>query len=242
MCPRLDRPGFLSAGALPCGPLAAASCLFVLVVFGRAQTPSERLPDFHGCTVHGGALWTQPQGADGHDVRAGWNGFEAGGGFGWRPNPRSRNGWSIFLTGDFLFQNLHVNDTSIASAQILNPTNIALLQAASARAKYYSATFGPTFRLPPVRFLGVYVFGGFGWFRRKIEFSGISGAGSLLQPSSPAVLGSGGDSGAIDAGGGLNIRPKHARGAMFYVEARVLHGLAINHKTTLVPVSAGFRW
>jgi hypothetical protein len=142
-----------------------------------------------------------------------------------------------------MFDQLGIKQTALQQARILNPTNIGLLEATSGRAKFFGATLDPTVRIPVSAAFNVYAFGGFGWLRRNLEFTGVSAQGELLQPGSPAVFGTGGTSGAFDAGAGVNIRPSRLLGRlMFYTEVRVLHGLAINNRTTLVPISAGIRW
>src|ERR1019366_163333 len=148
----------------------------------------------------------------------------------------------FFLNFDFLYGQLDVKAAALQEAKTLNPANVGLLQATSGKAKYYAVTFEPTYRarLHFERVNG-YVFAGFGWFRRDLEFTGASGQGALLQPGSPPVFGSGGDSGAVDAGGGIDFKPSAAR-LKLYLEARVVHGLAVNHGTMLVPVSIGIRW
>jgi hypothetical protein len=125
----------------------------------------------------------------------------------------------------------------------LNPTNVGLLQATSGKAKYDALTFEPMYRAPfgERKRFNAYLFGGFGWFRRDLEFTGNSGQGSLLQPGSPSVFGRGGNSGAVDGGAGIDVRLPRRRWKV-YVEVRAVHGLAVNHETTLVPVSAGLRW
>jgi hypothetical protein len=47
-------------------------------------------------------------------------------------------------------------------------------------------------------------------------------------------------SGSVDGGAGINFKKKGF--PMPYAEVRVVHGLAINHSTTLIPVSVGIRW
>ncbi len=172
----------------------------------------------------------------------GWN-FQAGAGFALTPRPAPGHQWSLFLTADFMFDQLGIQAAALQQARLSNPTDIGLLEATSGKAKFYSTTLDPTFRFRVSRAVNVYAFGGFGWFRRNLEFMGTSGQGILLQPGSPAVFGSGGNSGAYDAGAGVNFRlPRALGGLMLYAEARVVHGLAVNNATTLVPISAGIRW
>lgn len=219
-----------------CQPLcAAAFCALTFAAHGHAQD------DFHSCTVNAGGGWAPVTGAETNSLKSGWN-FHAGAGFG-GPRPSIGHAWSFFLTGNFMFDQLGVSQTALQQARILNPTDIGLLQATSATAKFYSTTLDPTVRFPEKGHLQFYAFAGFGWLRRSLDFSGTSGDGALLQPAAPSVFGTGGNSGAYDAGLGGNFRLRapmeHFR---FYAEVRVLHGLAVNRETTLIPISAGIRW
>ncbi len=217
----------------------AALCAVALIAF-----PPECLAQddfFHSCTLNAGGGWTPVAGADAGSLKNGWN-FNAGGGFG-GPRPSPGHAWSFFVTANFLFDQLGVSQTALQNARVLNPTNIGLLSATSAQAKFYSTTLDPTVRFPAQgRFQG-YAFAGFGWMRRSIDFNGTSYQGGLLQPSTPTVFAAAGNSGAYDAGVGANVRLPGAMNHFgFYAEVRVVHGLAVNRASTLIPVSAGFRW
>ena len=65
--------------------------------------------------------------------------------------------------------------------------------------------------------------------------------GALLQPGSPSVFLRNSSSGSVDGGGGINFRRMNGW-AIPYVEVRVVHGLAVNKTTTLVPFSVGLRF
>src|ERR1035437_7745811 len=54
--------------------------------------------------------------------------------------------------------------------------------------------------LPASGSVRAYVFGGYGWLQRSLDFTGASTQGSLLQPTNSGVFGSGGNSGAFDVG------------------------------------------
>lgn len=194
-----------------------------------------------GCTVNAGGGWVPRLGIDDQGLHGGWN-FQ--GGFGLQMPPLTGHRWSWFIDATFSYEQAGVTESALKSATILNPTNVGLVEATSGQAKFYSTTFDPTFRLPVrSRRVQVYLFGGIGWFKRSLEFTEPSGQGSLLQPGNATVFGKGGDSAAYDGGGGVNIRLSRGRASwMFYMEARALHGLAINTTTWLVPISAGLRW
>lgn len=196
---------------------------------------------FHSCTVDLGGAWVQPAGVEHQSLQSTFRNFQAGGGFALTGPPEPGHPLQLFLTADFLFDKPGIQPSALQQARILNPTDVGLLQATGGTANFYTATLNLTVRIPVGR-ADVYFLGGFGWMRRSLEFTGPSGAGNLLQPASPLVFGSGGDSGAFDAGAGIETRLPKAKGLMLYLEARVLHGLAINHETTLVPISFGVRY
>jgi hypothetical protein len=219
-------------------------CLFILgtgflVVPAHGQAPGGKPPadqPDHSCTLNAGGGIAEPAGKETSNFSRGWN-FDAGLGV------RAARGHSLslFLTANFMFDQLDVKPAALQEARILNPTNVGLLEATSGKAKFYSTTFDPTLRFPNHGPLNAYLFAGFGWFRRDLEFTSAS-AQSLLQPASPLVFGSGGNSGAYDFGGGVNYNLPWPKGLMLYAEVRVLHGLAINNASWLVPVSVGVRW
>jgi hypothetical protein len=186
----------------------------------------------------GGGL-SLPEGTEKSSLQHSWDNFGAGIGF----NPCPALSKRFFIHVNFLFDELDVQQQALNQAKTLNPTNIGILEASKAQAKFYSTTLEPTYRFPAGDRVNVYLFAGFGWFRRSVEFTEEnSGQGALLQPGGPAVFGSGGNSGAYDAGGGFDVRPFRGR-LKLYWECRYLHGLAVNHETTLLlPVSAGIRW
>jgi hypothetical protein len=146
----------------------------------------------------------------------------------------------MLVNVNFLFDQLAIKQSALQQAAVLNPTNLGLQEATSGRAKFYATTLDPMFRYWISPKVNVHVFGGFGWFRRTLEFTGVSDQGSLLQPSSPVVFGSGGSSGGYDAGGGVDFALPF--GLMLYTDVRVVHGISINSSATLVPISAGIRW
>ena len=223
-------------------PFPAAPLLLSAILFGPAVCMAQDAPKFHSCTFNLGAGPAWPLQTEKDSLDRGWN-FNAGLGFALASPQDSQRSWIPFLNANFVFDRLDIGAAALQQAQTLNPTNVALLGATGGNATFYSVTLDPTFRFSMKNRAELYAFGGFGWFRRKLEFTGPTAEGALLQPGNPAVFGSGGDSGAFDVGAGLNVRlPGHARAFMLYVEGRYIHGLAVNHRTTLAPVSLGFRW
>jgi len=214
---------------------ASILCFTLSLAFSAVASAQD-----HSCTLNAGGGWSPAVGKEGSNLNAGWN-FQAGGGFALTEAPKPGHEWSFFLTANFMYDDLAVSQSALQTARTLNTTNVGLLAATSGIAKFYTLTLDPTFRFPVGQRANVYVLGGFGFFRRDLQFSGSTTEGSLLQPVSQTVFGSGGNSGGFDAGGGVNFKLANT-GLMVYAEARVVHGLGINTSNTLIPISAGIRW
>jgi len=147
--------------------------------------------------------------------------------------------WRLYLTGNFLFEHLGVGADALQTTKSLNP---GLQGAIGANARFYSATFDPTFRFCSKNRVSGYVLAGGGWLRRSIDFTSASSQGALLQPSLPSIVSKGASSSTVDGGGGVNVRLGGPSGPLLFGEARYLRGLSINRTTTLVPISIGIRW
>lgn len=220
---------------------AAFVVLAVALLFSTVPASAQADPDFHWYSVNAGAGWTWPERSEAGNLNRGWN-FEGGAGFALPEGRNRRYHWSAYIDLNFMFDRLKANSSALQQTLNLNPTNPGLVQASSARANYYDLTLDPTIRLPVGDLVSVYLFAGGGWLKRSIQFMAPSNEGSLLQPASPTVFGSGGNSGVVEGGGGVNFKVPHLAGWMLYGEVRVVHGLAINNATTLVPISLGVRW
>jgi hypothetical protein len=216
--------------SLPAARLATLllGCLLA-TVSGFAQ---DALFYPHSCIANLGGGFAPVAGSERSSLNSGWN-FEAGIGAALGSEHR------VAVTVDFMFDQLGVKQSALQVAGTSNPTNIGVLEATGGRAKYYTATFDPTYRFWARGATGLYVLGGFGWMRRSLTLTGVSGQGSLLEPNSPVVFANGGNSGALDVGAGTNVK---VGSWVLYGEARVIHGLAANKSSTLVPVSVGIRW
>jgi len=244
-----DENGVRIWGAILLGVvfLGPASCV--------AQFDPEPQPalTLHPFTVYGGVGVAPVSGADGHNLNRALN-FQFGAGHAtpirwWYrdtfPNPSYKTSPRavLYLNCNFLFDQSQITAQAIQQAIAANPQNTALLSAHSGQAKFFSATIDPTVRFAATERWSVYVLGGFGWLRRNIDLSGVSTQGTLLQPASPAVFGTGGSSGAFGGGGGVDFGVgHHGAGAKVYFETRFLRGLGVNSGTTLAPLSAGLRW
>jgi hypothetical protein len=225
-----NRTAFLAALAIPFAAWAQ-------------DADDPRMPEnFHSCTLSGGAGFSAVAGKDNANLSGEWIvqgslGFAVVG-----PSLRRHNTryWSFFLGVDYLFDQTSVKSSALVEARILNPTDVGLLSATGGTARFNAVAFDPTLRIPLNKHAEFYVFGGFGWFHREVDLTGVSSQGSLLQPGNPAVFLRTAGSGSFDGGGGINFKKKGW--PMPYVEIRVVHGMAVNSSTTLVPFAAGIRW
>jgi hypothetical protein len=147
---------------------------------------------------------------------------------------------NLYITASFMYDRLAATAPALAQATSGGATN-PLSSATSAHGSFYATTFDPTVRYVINRRTSLYLLGGFGWFRRGVDFNGpkpstlIQSGGSTLEKLSA-------DSGAFDLGGGVNFGLAHNGGLMVYLEVRVYRGLAVNNATTLLPLSVGLRW
>jgi len=219
---RVSRWVVLSAAVMLC---CGAKCL--------AQDAGED----HTCTVSGGAVVVSlPKGTDGHNFQTSHEGLQAGGGFQvWTNNQRS--GFRVLVTANYVFQKFTASGPALSAAKAADPAHLA--NATAAHGTFSAVTLDPTVRYAVNQHWGLYGSGGFGWLRRSIGFTGANPA-TLQHPSGTSLLRLSSDSGAFDAGGGVNINVY--RGLMAFAEVRVYRGMAINGSTTLVPISVGLRW
>jgi hypothetical protein len=187
---------------------------------GRAQ---EKL-EFHSCTAQAGYGTGWTKGRDANTLHSNGGVFQAGGGF--------ATGKRFAIIGDFMRASVAVKSEALAVQSGSPP---------SATARFYTTMLEPTYLAYAGRRWNLYALGGFGWFRRSIKFTGPT-ANLLLHPGDSAI-GSpvSANSGAFDAGGGVNFRVNGA-GLRVYAEARYLRGLAVNRRSTLVPLTFGIRW
>lgn len=217
--------------ALPRLLLAAA--VSPLLALGQRARAQEPMPD-HSCTVSAAFLEAVPVSSGSENFEPhGW-GFQAGLGFAVTPNvPKRSHAPQWYITADYLF-------TKIQATQYA-ATHAGLSGVDSAHGAFSAVTLnvGPRVHLPGA--LGLDGKAGFGWLQRGITFNGPSGT-TLLQTSSPTLARGDSDSGVFDAALAVTFSPAAMKGLSLFVEGRVLHGLAINRTTTLVPASVGIRW
>jgi hypothetical protein len=220
-------------------PIYASFVLYLVALLTGPRCLAQDYSSDHWYTLNAGGGGT-PIVGDSNSFNAGWN-VTAGAGFRTSHRPTPEHKWSVFLLNvNFMYDRLAIKQSALQQASILNPTNLGLQEATSGRAKFYTTTLDPMFRYWLSPKVDLHVFGGFGWFHRTLEFTGVANEGALLQPNSPVVFGSGGSSGGYDGGAGMDFALP--RGMMFYADFRVVHGISINSSTTLLPISAGIRW
>jgi hypothetical protein len=213
--------------------LAAAGTILWLLgaMLCPAQTVRANGHQDHSCTVYVAGSFANPKGLDGKNFENGW-GIRAGLGVAlWQT--KEPHGWSVFLTTGYNY------DKFRATAKALGATNVS--GATSAHGGFSAVTLDPEFRYAANRQLNFYGSGGFGWFRRTVDFQGTD-LGTLTQPDVGSFGRVASNSGVYDIGGGVNVGMNRSGGLMVFVEGRVYHGAAINSSSTLVPVSAGIRW
>lgn len=215
---------------------------------GQAANPYQ--PQFRHFTADFGGGWTWARGGS---TSLGVV-FHAGAGLRLSPadekrfddngNPIRDRHWSLYLIGDFMFNQSPVTSKALAQAIQLNPQITGLSSATAATQRYYTASAGPTFRYcwRDCTYT-VYGLGGLGWMHRNVDFTGVPQKGSPIGLQNPSVAGFDYDSVAYDWGAGVAFGPfKPIEGATFFIELRRLQGVASNDVNALWPLSIGVRW
>jgi hypothetical protein len=211
----------------------AGASLFLLALHCAAQEPALD----HSCTINAAWEYSVPFGQDGNNFKKGPAGFQAGGGFEvkWSSEPHPR--LALYLTANFMYDRLTATGSAVKMSNVTG--------ASSAHGSFSAVTFDPTVRYQffkgNIVKSSVYFSGGYGWFRRGVAIDG-PGTETLNQSSTSTLEKLTANSGALDAGVGVNFGITKRGALMVYAEARAYRGLAINSGTTLVPVSVGVRW
>jgi hypothetical protein len=193
----------------------------------------------HSCTLNAAGGFSAPFGKDGGNFNTGGIGFQGGGGFAVTPAVKPLKGVVLFLTANLAYDRLQATTAALSAAKTANQAQLG--NATSAHGSFSAVTFDPTVRYPLTVRTSLYLSGGFGWFRRGVSFNGEDSA-ALLNPGSASLGKAATNSGVIDAGGGVNFGLTHRGGVMFYADARIYRGLAVNSGTTLMTASFGVRW
>jgi opacity protein-like surface antigen len=207
-------------------------CVLLLVGSTATSFAQDEALD-HPFTIHVGGGFTAITGHDAGRLDHGGN-FQAGGGHFFNHY--------LGITGSFLFNQLGI------TRQELNRLNQP-----DGNARVYMVTVDPTLRLPLPHGINVYVLAGGGYLRRTVEFTRPTLAqtvifdpwwgyfGSALVPVNQILGSVTSNSGAFDAGAGVNL-PLPRTELKLYVESRYVHGFTSNSNTTIVPITAGIRW
>jgi hypothetical protein len=197
---------------------------------GQAASMPETSQD-HSCSFHAGGSFIPQAGKDGQNFKSG-GGFQVGFGAGWHFWKRSEKRPDFLVMLDYLYGRAEAKS---------NPVTPPSGTTASTRGNFEAFTVGPLFRYyGPARFN---FYGGmsFGWFRRNI-YEHANSTQTLTNLGAATLVNSTTSSGALDFRGGANFGLTHRGGLMLFAEARAYKALAINHNTTLIPISAGIRW
>jgi hypothetical protein len=208
--------------------IAVASALCVSASVASAQSNDEE-PHF---TFNVGGGLTTITGRDAGKLDHGGN-VQAGAGYFFNRY--------LGVTGNFMFSQLGITRTELN-----------LLNEPDGNARTYSVTVDPTFRLPLPGGASLYVLAGGGYLRRTVEFTQPILAqtfifdpwwglfGPAVVPANQVLGSVSSNSGAIDAGAGINIPLPRTR-LHFYIESRYVHGFTSNTNTAIVPIVFGIR-
>ena len=207
--------------------LSAGATLLIALTCAAQENPGA-----HSCTAEIGGGYDFIRGGDGGFL-SGAGAFQGGGGFVLRSH--------VALTFNFMYDAAHVKSSALQTSTLPGATSPGV---PSAKARYYTVTFDPTYRIFPRKTVSPYVLGGFGWLRRSAEFTAPAQNPVIYPGTLPVALvgaSSSANTGVFDIGGGFDF-PISRSGLKFYGEARFVKGLAFNSHTRLVPLVFGIRW
>jgi len=185
-------------------------------------------------TFNVGGGFTEPVRDSGERLDRGFN-INVGGGYNFAP--------AIGVIGEFGYNNLGVT-SSILSA----------VGAPQGATRVYSLTLNPIVRFNPTGRFDFYAIGGGGYYRRTVEFTEPTTAivtgfdpffGVFFPVAVPAntVLGSfTQNKGGWNVGAGFTIQVKGDSNAKFFAESRYHHIYTTPVRTSILPVTFGFRW
>lgn len=185
-------------------------------------------------TFNAGAGFTEPvRHSDGRlDL-----GFNAGAGAGFNFAP------AFGIQADFNYSQLGL------SSRALNAAGVP-----GGETRIYSVTLNPIVHLNPRGRFDTYLLGGGGYYRRTIELTQPTVAvvtafdpflGVFFPAAVPTnvVLGSfTQNKGGLNAGGGIAVRLRGDSNARFFAETRYHYLFTTPVRTTILPVTFGFRW
>ena len=206
-----------------------AYCIAGLIVaWPAAAQPTSRF------NFNLGGGWTEPMRYSGRRMDRGFN-MNFGAGVNFAPQ--------VGVIGELGYNRLGLTSTALAAAGV-----------PSGGMRLLSVTLNPIIRFNPHGRMDAYLVGGGGFYRRTIEFTEptISTVtvfdpfyGVFYPAAIPAnnVLGSFVQNrGGLNAGAGVSVRVRGDSNTKFYAEARYHYAFTSPVRTTVLPVTFGFRW
>ena len=215
----MNKKGFFNTACL----LAALS----LAGTAAAQNTSKL-----AFNVGGG--FTEPIGQSARRADTGFN-ITAGGGLNFAPQ--------FGISAEFGYNRLDLSNGA------LNAVGVP-----GGNAHIYSVTLEPTFHLNPHGRFGAYLIGGGGFYRRTIDFTAPTVDTVTLfdpffgvfypaaVPATQILASFTQNKGGWNVGAGLEIRVKGDSNAKIYAESRYHYIYTTPVRTTILPVTFGFRW
>jgi opacity protein-like surface antigen len=163
-------------------------------------------------------------------------GFNIGAGAGYNFHPN----FGVML--DFGFNHLGVSSNTLTA-----------VGAPDGAGRIYSLTLNPIVHFNPKGRFDAYLTGGGGYYRRTVEFTqpGVETITAFdpFYGYYPANIGTNivlgsftQNKGGLDIGGGVSMRVRGDSNAKFFAEARYHYIFTAPIRTTVLPVTFGFRW
>jgi opacity protein-like surface antigen len=147
------------------------------------------------------------------------------------------------VMAEFGFNNMNITDTALQRVGVPDGSG-----------RIYSFTLNPMVHLNPNGRFDVYLIGGGGYYRRTIEFTQPSSAITTafdpfygiffpVEVPTTTVLGSySQNKGGINGGAGIAIRFGEDTRSSFFAESRYHYIWTTPVRTSMIPVTLGFRW
>jgi hypothetical protein len=210
-------------------------CMSLIGLTGLTLTQPSAAQVRDRFTFHVGAGFTQPVKYTDGRLKVGFNALAGGG---------------VNLTENFgLVAEFGFNDMGLTRGALDDAGGIP-----DGSARIYSITLNPKIRFHPHRRFEIYAVGGGGYYRRTVEFTEPTIEvvtafdpfyGVFFPAAVPAdmVLGSfSQNKGGVNIGGGFAISLGEDSNAKFFGETRYHYLYTTPVRTTILPVTFGFRW
>lgn len=208
---------------ITCGCLAALLCALP----AAAQNTNK-----FGFNVGGG--FTEPVKQMDGRLNTGFN-LNAGAGVNFTPY--------LGIMGEFGFNDLGLSPSTLATEGVPSGTS-----------RIYSVTLNPIVRFHPHGRFDAYVIGGGGFYRRTVEFTQpavanvpffdpfLGGFVGVPVATNQVLASFSQNKAGLNIGGGIEVRVRGDSNAKFYAESRYHYIFTTPVRTTVVPVTFGFRW